>query len=255
MTSPASSRSRSLAPREHGAYAQLGVPLAAAYAGGRPGGAALLFGLVAVAGFLAHEPLLITLGLRGSRARAECGQRARRRALLLAVAGVGAAGWGGWLAPAAVPMVGVAALLAVLLVFFVWRRRERTFAGEVAAAAALASAALPVALSAGWQVRAALAAFLGWSAGFAAVTFVVWSIAHKRAPGPVTRAIALLVPALVVAAACLLGRQAAATGAPLILVAAAVTALRPAARSLHPVGWVVAAATVAQAVVVAVINR
>lgn len=247
---------RSLAPREHGAYAQLAVPLAAAYAGGRPGVAALLFGVAAVMAFLAHEPLLILLGLRGRRVLAEAGPRARRRTLGLIVVGAVAGAAAAWLAPAAAPMVMVSAVLASLLGGFLWRRRERTFAGEVVAAAALASAALPVAVSAGWEGRAALAAFAGWSAGFAAVTFVVWSIAHKRTPGPLARTVALLVPALVVvAASCLLGRQAAATGAPLVLVAAAVTGLRPTARRLRPVGWTVAAATLAQAVVVVVLTR
>jgi len=247
---------RSLAPREHGAYAQLAVPLAAAYAGGRPGAAALLFGVAAVMAFLAHEALLILLGLRGRRALAETGPRARRRTLGVIVAGAVAGAAAVWLAPAAAPMVMVSAVLASLLGGFLWRRRERTFAGEVVAAAALASAALPVAVSAGWEGRAALAAFAGWSAGFAAVTFVVWSIAHKRTPGPLARTVALLVPALVVvAASCLLGRQAAATGAPLVLVAAAVTGLRPTARRLRPVGWTVAAATLVQAVVVVVLTR
>lgn len=50
--------SRLLFPREHGAYGQLGVPLAVALASGRPGLVSIAFALVATAVFLAHEPLL-----------------------------------------------------------------------------------------------------------------------------------------------------------------------------------------------------
>jgi len=247
---------RSLVPREHGAYAQLGMPLAAAYAGGQPGAAAWLFGAAAVAAFLAHEPLLVLLGHRGGRALAEAGGRARRRVVGLLAGGATAAALGTRLAPAAaatglIPLVFTLALGAFLL-----RRRERTYAAEVLAAVALAGAGLPVAISAGWQARAALAAFVGWSSGFAAVTFVVWSIAHRRSPRRAARALALLAPAVAIGIAShLVGRQAAATGAPLVLLAAAVVAVRPAARRLRSVGWTVAATTLAQAVAVVAVNR
>ncbi|MBZ0235890.1 MAG: YwiC-like family protein, partial [Deltaproteobacteria bacterium] len=45
-------------PREHGAYAQLGVPLVVALAAGRPGLAAAAFALAAIALFFVHEPVL-----------------------------------------------------------------------------------------------------------------------------------------------------------------------------------------------------
>lgn len=57
--------SRRFLPREHGAYGQLGVPLAAALASGRPGLAALGWATVAIALFLAHEPLLQLVMRRG----------------------------------------------------------------------------------------------------------------------------------------------------------------------------------------------
>jgi multidrug transporter EmrE-like cation transporter len=64
-------------PREHGAYVQLGVPLAAALACGRPGLAAIALALAAVALFLVHEPLLLLATRRGGRAR-ETARAARR---------------------------------------------------------------------------------------------------------------------------------------------------------------------------------
>jgi hypothetical protein len=256
MSAPVSTTRHWLVPREHGAYAQLALPLAAAYAGGWPGAAACLFGLAAIAAFLAHEPLLIRLHHRGKRAFTEAGQRAGRRLAVLAIVGVGAAGLAAYLAPAAAAMALLPAFVAVVLAAFIFKRRERTVAAEILASAALGSAALPVAVASGWHAEAALSAFAGWIAGFAAVTSVVWPIAHKRTVSRGARAVALLVPALVVVlAVARLGAQAAAAGAPLVVTAVAIAALRPAARLLRPLGWTVAAVSVAQAVAVVVVTR
>jgi hypothetical protein len=78
-----SPRARSLAPREHGVYGQLAVPMAAALASGRPGPVALLLAASAGGFFLAHEPALLLLGRRGERARTE--QRGRAMSRLLAL--------------------------------------------------------------------------------------------------------------------------------------------------------------------------
>ncbi len=64
-------------PREHGAYAQLGVPLVVALAAGRPGVAAFAFALGAIALFFVHEPLLSLAAELGARARSTA--RAARR--------------------------------------------------------------------------------------------------------------------------------------------------------------------------------
>ncbi|MDE3154816.1 MAG: YwiC-like family protein, partial [Acidobacteriota bacterium] len=64
-------------PREHGAYGQLLFPLVTALALGRPGAAALALAAAAIAAFLAHEPLLVLLGQRGTRAARERGPEAR----------------------------------------------------------------------------------------------------------------------------------------------------------------------------------
>ena len=61
--------SRSFLPREHGAYGQLGVPLAAALGSGRPGLAAIALTLGVIVMFLTHEPLLRFAMRRGGRAR------------------------------------------------------------------------------------------------------------------------------------------------------------------------------------------
>src|SRR5688572_9798586 len=65
-------------PREHGAYGQLLFPLTTALAIGRPGRAAFAWAAASALAFLAHEPLVVLAGLRGSRASRDDRQRARR---------------------------------------------------------------------------------------------------------------------------------------------------------------------------------
>jgi hypothetical protein len=165
---------RSLAPREHGAYGQLGVPLVASLALGTPNVAAVGLAIGAVATFFAHEPLLILLGQRGTKARTQDGPRAAMRLLVLgAIAAVGG-GVGLLLAPtiarlAVVPPV----LLGCVVVWFVWRKEEKTTLGEVIAAATLSGVGFPVAIALGIDViRAALVWFV-WTVAFAVATFCV----------------------------------------------------------------------------------
>ena len=70
---------RSLAPREHGAYGQLGLPMLAALGSGLPGAVAALLSVSAWTLFLAHEPLLVLLGRRGERLQVEQRPRAMVR--------------------------------------------------------------------------------------------------------------------------------------------------------------------------------
>src|SRR5512142_1044751 len=161
---------RTLIPHEHGAWGQLLLPLVCGLALGRLTAAALLLAAAVVLFFVAHEPLLVVLGQRGARVRAEHGPRARRwLGVLLAAAG--AAGVAGLaLAPAAArAAVLVPVALAGAVAWLVWRKREKTVLGEVTIAAALASAAAAVALAgaAGPAGLAAAAAALAAS-GFPA---------------------------------------------------------------------------------------
>jgi hypothetical protein len=70
---------RSLWPREHGAYAQLGAPLLCALLVRAPTLPAILLASGAVFAFLANEPLLVLLGHRGRRMLATESGRARVR--------------------------------------------------------------------------------------------------------------------------------------------------------------------------------
>jgi len=243
-----SPRARSLAPREHGAYGQLAVPMAAALAGGRPGPVALLLAASAWAFFLAHEPALVLLGRRGERARTEQRRRAMSRLLALGLAGVALGGTGLLLASPSVRWAALAsAVLALGFGAVVRLGGERSALGEMLASIALAGAAFPVALAAGLPEDAAARAWLVWSIGLAAVVLPVRSIGARR------RGSASLVSRLLPAAVALglglalqgrtLTRLDLAALAPLVLTSAWLGLARPDPRHLRRVGWSMVVAT------------
>jgi hypothetical protein len=171
---PRTSPPRSLLPHEHGAWGQLAMPLLTALAIGRPGPAALLLATAVVLAFVAHEPLLVLLGQRGRRAKTEEGRRAARWLGVLAALAAAAGAAGIALAPRAARVaLLLPAGLAVVVAFLLLRRLEKTTAGEVLVAAALASAAWAVALAGGAAPQAALASLLAWILSFAAATLAV----------------------------------------------------------------------------------
>ena len=137
-------------PKEHGAWAQLALTTGAVALAvpAHPAGLWAWMGALGC-GFLAHEPLLVLLGQRGTRARNGMGRRSWIWLVLL-LAGGAALGVLGWrTAPAEarasllLPFLGAALLLPGIL-----RGREKSLAGEALAAVALAGAALPLALRA-----------------------------------------------------------------------------------------------------------
>ena len=175
----AHSSPRSLMPREHGAYGQLALPLLTALFSGRPTAAAFLYAAAAVFAFFAHEPLLVLLGQRGSRAFRELGARARLRLTLLAVGTLLCAGLALMLSSQTARLASVAPLGGALaLSLLIFRKEERTDWGEIVAAFALSAAGLPVAVAGGVPVRLALCAWGIFSLGFGLVT-----LSLRRATG------------------------------------------------------------------------
>ena len=74
----------SLLPKEHGAYGQIAFPLATAFVVAGVSTAGLLLAAAVVAGFLAHEPAAVLLGLRGARPLVH-GSDARRKAVFQSI--------------------------------------------------------------------------------------------------------------------------------------------------------------------------
>ena len=240
---------RTMLPREHGAWAQLALPLLTALGMAVPKGAGLTLAGSSCALFVVHEPLLVLLGIRGTRAVREDGARARRWlaivgaiAVVLGVAGVALGN------PASHASMAVPVLLSLVLGAFVHARMERTLTGELVAGAALAAMALPVALADGVSPERAYGAFAAWVLSFSASTYVVRGIIAAE-----TRGKLLLAPALAVA---LVAGAAALRAAPWALLWAIVPVCAVTAgaifagvtpKKLRTVGWALAAASTSTA--------
>jgi hypothetical protein len=228
---------RSLMPREHGAYGQIGLPLAVALASGRPRIAAILLAIAAASAFFAHEPARVVLGHRGTKARRIDGPRALQRALALGAFALSAGIAGLVLSPSArTAVLAVFPAIAIALGLAA-RNADRTTLGEIVASTALAGASVPVAASSGVSVSEALAAWLVWSFGFAMTTLGVRMVTSKS---PRERA---LLPGLVMllavagVAAFALGLTIAGAAAPLAAVAMVLVLTHPEAKHVRRVGW------------------
>jgi hypothetical protein len=251
---------RSMLPHEHGAWGQLAMPLLTAFAIGRPTAAALALAASVVLAFLAHEPAIVLLGHRGRRARDEDGPRARRwlaaTGTLAAVAGLAGLALSPPLARLALAVPGAlgVGVLALLLA-----RREKTVAGEVAVAAALASAGAAVALAGGADPADALAAGIAWTLGFAAATLAVQVILERvrskgaRDPGRRHAALASLLVGTGVALS-LAGLPPALAWAtlPTALLSIVVCLARFSARRLRELGWALVGSSTLTLVILAV---
>ena len=232
-------------PREHGAVAQLLIPLAAALLLGHPNPSALLLAVAALATFAAHEPLLVLRGLRGKRVQVQEGALARRHLLQrLAVATLAGfwpllhasrAVWGARL---------VLALLATAQLALTLTGRHKSLPGEWLAGGLLSMGALPVALTAGVTLPDAWVQCATWASGFALMTTAVHACkARALQQGTYARlAIATLVPGLLAIAGALLRPQWRAVlpmaGAAILLT---LVPVRP--RHMARVGWLLAVAS------------
>jgi hypothetical protein len=240
-------RLRSLLPKEHGAYAELAVPMLAALTAGTPGTSALLLATGAWAFFLAHEPALVLLGTRGERARTEHGARAVNRLLVLGLSGAVLGSLGLVLASPVVRSASLAvAALAMAFAAVVAVGDERSTAGEVLAAITLAGAAFPVGLASGVDVGTAARAWLVWSLGFVAVIIPARSIGARRRSSPVgIRALPAglsLGIALALWGPVLGGLELVAL-APLVIAGGWLGIAPPPPRRLRQVGWSIVAST------------
>ena len=179
-----------LLPREHGAYAQLLFPLLSGLVLGSPGAASFLFTVAAMLLFLANEPLVLLLGVRGQRLQQELAVPARWQLALRATLG-GAAGLAAlWLAPPAARWLAlVPAAFAAILVPVVLAKSLKTLPGEVVAAAAFSSMHLPVAAAGGVAGTLLWGPSLMWFTSTVVATLCVHAIKSR-----VTKATPWVIP-------------------------------------------------------------
>lgn len=174
----------SMAPKEHGAYGQIALPLFCVLCVRAPSTASLLLGIAALCAFFAHEPLLVLIGHRGSKAAREWGKAALKRLLVLGALASGTGGLGLWLAPNSARLGALIPILGIFLIIPLIRaKREKTLLGESLAAAALSFAAFPVGLASSLPLRDALGICITFTLSFAAATWAVRSvIQHGKSP-------------------------------------------------------------------------
>jgi hypothetical protein len=228
-------------PREHGAYAQLGVPLVAALAASRPTIASASYALAACAAFVAHEPALVLLGHRGTRARRESAGAARLWlvASLLAASVFGAVAFA--LSPVSRLAILPPAAFAIAAGAIVLRRQERSLVGEVVAGVALASAAVPTAVAGGIAWRDAIALWVVFCAAFLVSTVEVRGVAHRASRASAVARLATWAVALVVVSGVGLWRPLLALAPlPVMAVVAAIVVRAPSAAALRRLGWTLA---------------
>ena len=254
-----------LLPREHGAYGQLSLPLVTALSVAGPSIAGLLLAASAVAGFLAHEPASVLLGLRGVRARQElCGAAIRWLTCCLGVSMIAgtfallvihhSARWS-----IAVPIVP-ALLLSVVTV----RGREKSWSGEIAAALAFAGLAVPISMAGGASCTTAMAVAAPFALLFVTSTLAVRTVILRVRGGGNPQAVRATRRAVfattAVGATCLVWLAAAdafpvatvAAAAPGLLTGVVIAARPPQPTRLRTIGWALVAVSVLTAVIVIV---
>lgn len=251
----------SLLPKEHGAYGQLALPLVTAFAVAGVNTPAVLLGLAAIAGFLAHEPILVLLGRRGARAKREEGRSAAAWLAITTAMTIGAGAAAFWAVSPSIRWsfilpLGPAALLATAIA----AKQEKSFLGETAAALAFSLAATPVCMAAGAPTTTALAVGTAFALVFVLGTLVVRAIVNVRGSGNPREARRTRAAVLVLASAAGLALAVTASrgllawttllaAAPGLIAASWIALFPPSPARLRTVGWALVAVSTATALI------
>jgi YwiC-like protein len=255
----------SLIPREHGAYGQLVFPLVTAIAVAGVSSSAVLIALSAVAGFLAHEPLLIVLGRRGVRAKRERGRAAVAVLIVTTTVAIAAGALALLLAPREIRWSFLVPLVpAAILIGSIGFGYEKRAFGEAAAALTFSLIAIPICLASGARIASALSVGIAFAATFVTATLAVRAVILRVRGGGQPRAervtrLSVLVLCIAIGGALIVtplrgdmpwtATSATAPG----LIAAVWLALRPPSPArLRTVGWTLVATTAATAAILIV---
>ena len=250
-------------PREHGAYGQVSFPLVTSFAVAGPSAGGAFLTLAVLAGFLAHEPAAVLLGLRGPRGRQQLGAAARMRLVACLAAGAVAGSGAMWTtSPAVRWWIAVPAVPALLLALALLCRREKSWYSEAAASLAFSGAAVPVTMAAGASMDAALTVAIPFALFFVTTTLAVRVVILRVRGGGHPGAAAATRYATIAVAVGAGGLLALLTGAGIVspsmliasspgLLTATVIALRPPlATRLRRVGWTILAVSALTVVLV-----
>lgn len=243
------STSAKLQPKEHGAYAILAVPIVTALLIAGPTAVGFTVAVASVAGFLAHEPLLVAWGHRGGRAQAATPTATRRLLLLLGTAiacGMLAMVLGGhWVRWSLVGCL----LLATTSFLLALGGKHRTMGGQLWGVIGLSVPCVPILLAGGLSTHQALSIWLAWLIGFTSTTAAVRGViaAQKRKPRTIHWMLVTAMSASVCAAT-IVGAAATLCALPMIVISWGLLFWPPPASQIRRVGWTLVAGSVTSAV-------
>jgi len=252
----------SLLPKEHGAYGQIAFPILTAFvvAGVSTGG--LLIATTVIAGFLAHEPAAILLGIRGPRAKREWWHHAALRLGCTLVVGV-TAGAGALFLVDVPTRWSLLVPLAPTLLLAMWteRGRDKSWEGEVAASLAFSGAAMPISLAAPAPAQTGAAVAIPFALLFVASTLAIRVVILRVRGGgnaggtTATRRATFFIAAgaaSALGAACTLDLLPTSTfvaSAPGLLISTLIAAHPPAPSHLRTLGWILVGTSVVTAAI------
>lgn len=249
-------------PREHGAYAQLAAPLVTALVVAGVSVSSLALAAACLVAFLAHEPLLVVLGVRGPRAKREAGARVVGWlvALVVVAAACGVAALAA--APGDLPRWLLWPLVpAAVVLTAATRGLEKRWPIEVLVALTFAGVALPMCRASGADARTAWGLAAPFAVVFVASTIAVRGVLLHGRPtaSPAAARTARLAAALLAgiglgvltlaASRDLLPWPSVAAAGPGALATLGLALRPPSLRRLHEVGWTLGAVTLAAALV------
>lgn len=246
---PQTSSSAKLQPKEHGAYAILAVPIVTALLIAGPTAVGFTVAVASLAGFLAHEPLLVAWGHRGGRAQAAT-PAAKRRLLVLLGAAVACGILAMVLGSQSVrwSLVGCLLLAATSFLLAV-AGKHRTMGGQLWGVIGLSVPCVPILLAGDLSTHQTLSIWFAWLIGFTSTTAAVRGViaAQKRKPRSLHWALVTAMSVSVCLAA-MVGSEASLCVLPMIVISWGLLFWPPPAKQIRRVGWTLVAGTVAAAV-------
>lgn len=163
-------------PKEHGAYAMLGVPLLSALLIAGPTWIAVAVIVASVLGFIAHEPIMVATGRRGPRAKRDSPQAAARATVLLLITvALGTSAL--WIADTAQRLALLACLLTALVSFSLSALgMQRQLIAQLWSSLGLTMPSLVVLLAGGIETTRASLLCIAWVIGQSVALIAVRSV-------------------------------------------------------------------------------
>lgn len=245
---PRAEPAANLKPKEHGAYAILAIPIVTAILVTGPTVVGLCVAVASLAGFLAHEPLLVALGHRGARAQRTTPAAQRRLTVLLTVTiagGVIAVVVGSTSVRYSLVLCCTLAIACFVLAI---AGKHRTLGGQLWGIVGLSVPCVPILLSGDIPVGLTMEAWGTWLIGFGATTLAVRGViaSQKRQSRAIHWGV-IAVLSLAVAALTWAGFQIPIVTLPMISMSWYLLYAPPPAKQLKRVGWTLVGGTVATA--------